>query len=173
MSIAVPLGKRSGRLVVGLSAFFLLCYLALPFLQFSVNWTRRFVTGQHPFGGHSIHSASHEPLPSVVVESGYIVCCRMDFCDFRFPLPKGAGVVSVEPVSGGFDTIKGAIYVTNANGGPVDLGAYSRRIWEAGFRVNRSPDIDMFGAGAPDGGGVEVWNSEHSTKIGFSFFGDY
>lgn len=173
MSIVVPSSKRSGRLVVGLSALVLLGYLALPFLQFLTNWTRRFVIGQHPFGGYSIHSASPEPLPSVIVESGRTVCCRMDYCNFRFPLPKRAGVLSVEPIRGGFDTIKGVIYVTNANGGPVDLGAYSRLIWEAGFRVNISPDIAMFAAGAPDGGAVEVWNSEHSTKIDFSFFGDY
>jgi len=165
------MSKRKYKFVAGSIASVVLCFLVSPFFQFSINWTKRFVAGQHYLGGYSIHSASHEILPSIVVESRRTVCCRMEFCDFRFPLPKGAGVMSVDPVTGGFDTIKGTIYVTNANGGPVDLDAYARRIWEAGFHVSRG-DF-MFGAGAPDGGTIGVANSKHWTKIDFSFFGDY
>ena len=164
--------KRTHKLVIGLIAIVVLCYFASAFLQFSFNWTKRFVSGQHPFGGSSIHAASHENLPSVVIESGRTVCCRMKFCDFRFPLPKGAGVMTNDPVSGGFDTIKGAIYVTNADGGTVNLQAYGRRIWKDGFRVNAGPDF-MFTASSPDGGALEVETSGRTAKIAFSFFGDY
>lgn len=149
--MVVLMSKRKNRLIAGVGVFALLCYLAWPFLQFSLGWTQRFAGGQHPFSGGPIHPASQAILPTVSVESGHTVCCQMEFCDFRFPLPKGAGLSAVDPVSGGFDTIKGAIYVTNANGSQVDLEAYAKRIWESGFRVHGS-SARMFNADAPDGG---------------------
>ena len=170
MSIAVPMRKRTRILVAGLISIVVLFCLASPFLHFPINWTKRFVSGQHPFGGSPIHTASHENLPSVVVESGRTICCRMELCDFRFPLPHGVHVAQTDSVSGGADTIKGAIYVTNADGGTVDLRAYARLIHRDGFRV--SDYGSGFTASSPDGGYLAV-DAGQSTKIAFSFFGDY
>jgi len=92
-------------------------------------------------------------------------------CDFRFPLPKGAGVMTIDPVTGGGDTIKGTIYVTNASGGTVDLENYAKRVHEYGFGVSRNPF--GFSASSPDGGALTVDEGLNATKIAFSFFGDY
>lgn len=164
--------NKTHKLVIGLIVIAVLCFFASAFLQFSVNWAKRFLSGQHPFGGSSIHRSSRENFPSVVIESGRTVCCRMKFCDFRFPLPKGTSVMTNDPIGGGFDTIKGAIYVTNADGGTVNLQAYRRRIWKDGFCVNASPD-SKFTANSPDGGALEVETSGRTVRIAFSFFGDY
>jgi hypothetical protein len=172
MRIAILAHKQKFIFAGAVIVIAVLCCLVSPFIQFSFNWTKRFVDGQYPFGGYQIHDPSHMPLPSVVIEPGPILCCRMEQCNFRFPLPKEAGAVTNDPVSRGFDTIKGAIYVTNADGGAVNLPAYRRRFWEDSFRVYMGADF-MFTAGSPDGGSLEVENSGHATKIAFSFFGDY
>ena len=65
----------------------------------------------------------------------------------------------------------GMVYVTNNDKGNVDLQAYSRLLWRDGFTVSRGPCSD-FTAGSPDGGGVEVENSNDVCEIGFSYFGD-
>jgi len=136
---------------------------------------------------------SHESLPSVSVESGRLVYCRMQYCDFRFPLPDGAQVVQTDSVSGGFDTIKGAIFVTARNGGPVDLQAYAGLLRKHHFNVQPgfTSEADPPWVGAPakrnhpegytipfaastkDGGWVAVDVIDRTTKIAFSYFGDY
>jgi len=78
----------------------------------------------------------------------------------------------IDPVSGGADTINGAIYVTNAVGTTIDLKAYARLIHEAGFQVSVSDYGYDFTASSPDGGGLGV-DGGQVTKISFSFFGDY
>ena len=75
-------------------------------------------------------------------------------------------------VGGGFDTIKGAIYVTNADGSTVNMQSYRKQIWMDGFCVYAGPNF-MFTASSPDGGTLEVDTSGRTTKIAFSFFGDY
>jgi hypothetical protein len=172
MSTAVPKRKQTRILVVGLISIVGLFCLASPFLHFPINWTKRFVSGQHPFGGSPIHATSHENLPSVAVESGRTICCRMELCDFRFPLPHGVRVAQTDSVSGGADTIKGAIYVTNADGGAVDLQAYARLVHKAGFHVSNTSEQGFFTASSPDGGALQV-DGGQPTKIVFSFFGDY
>jgi hypothetical protein len=157
------------------------CFFAWPFFDHIVVVRIRAAT------------RAHESLPSVSVESGHIIYCRMQYCDFRFPLPDGARGVRINPVSGGFDTIKGAIFVTNADGGPVDLQAYAallRRYHfnvQAGFTSEADPPwvgspvernhpegyMIPFAANRGDGGWVAVDVIEHMTKIGFSYFGDY
>jgi hypothetical protein len=167
--------KRICILTGSLSLFVLLFCLAFPFIEFFAHYTTRFIDGQHPFGGYPIHSAAQMPLPSVAVEPGPKLCCRMDVCDFRFPLPKRTGVATVDSVSGGGDTIKGVIYVTNADGGTVDLRAYAKLVHRAGFRVTEVSDLtghDSFSATSPDGGLLQV-DAGQPTKIEFSFFGDY
>jgi hypothetical protein len=147
--------------------------LARPTIQYLTHYAIRFVDGQHPFGGAPIHDATHIPLPSVVVEPGSALCCRMELCDFRFPLPKRAGVATIDSVSGGGDTIKGAVYVTNADGSMIDLLAYSSLVHRAGFRVTFVPAYgDYFSASSPDGGLLQVSGGQ-TTKIAFSFFGDF
>jgi hypothetical protein len=94
----------------------------------------------------------------------------MLYCDFRFPLPAGTSVASVEPVTGGFDTARGAICVTNTDGGTVDLEAYTRALRRDGFKVADG----TFGvsASSPDGGWVAAEGLDR-CRITFSFFGDY
>ncbi len=176
MRIATLLHKRAFKLVGALTVFvsFLFC-LAFPSVQFLTNQAIRFVDGQHPFGGGSIHDPSHMSLPSIIVEFGQTVCCRMEFCDFRFPLPHGARLAQMESVVGSSDQIQGVIYVTNTDGAPVDLNAYARLIHRAGFRVSHVSNLlgyDSFGANSPDGGSLIV-DAGQSTKITISFFGDY
>jgi hypothetical protein len=135
----------------------------------------------------------HEKLPTVSIETGGIVYCRMQFCDFRFPLPDGARVVRTDPVSGGDDTIKGAFYVTTTNGSPVDLQVYAALLRKEHFNVqpgftseadppwvgeparrNHPSDYTIpFAASGGDVGWVAVDVISNTTKIGFSYFGDY
>jgi hypothetical protein len=135
----------------------------------------------------------HESLPSVSIESDRLVYCRMQYCDFRFPLPHGAQVVQTDSVSGGFDTIKGAIYVRGHDGGPIDLQAYAGLLQQHNFNVQPgfTSEADPPWVGAPvkhdhlkdytipfaastkDGGWVAVDIIDGSTKIAFSYFGDY
>ncbi len=175
MSIAILTHKRTFRLVGVFVVLVVLCCLASPVAQFAVNYGVRYVSGTipHPFGGSPIHDATHMSLPSVAVESGQVLCCRMLVCDFRFPLPKRAGILTIDSVTGGGDTIKGAISVTNADGSTVDLLAYSRLVHRAGFRVSFVPAYgDYFSASSPDGGLLQVSGGQ-PTKIAFSFFGDF
>ncbi len=156
-------------------------HIGEPFLHFFV------------LGPARAASRSREALPAVSVESARTVYCRMEYCDFRFPLPDDARVARIETVSGGFDTIKGALYVTNADGGPVDLQAYAKLLRRHHFDVQPgfSSEADPpwvgppakrnhpdgytipFAAGTADGGWVAVDVIDHTTKIGFSYFGDY
>jgi hypothetical protein len=172
MSIATLAQKRASRIVGVLVVLVMLCYLASPFICFLANYTIRFVDGQHLVGGSPIHDASRMPLPSLAVEPGPTLCCRMELCDFRFPLPKRSGVMTIDSVSGGGDTIKGTVYVTNANGGTVDLHAYASLMRSAGFRVSELYDHDSFSACSPDGGCLQV-DGGQPTKIAISFFGDF
>jgi hypothetical protein len=142
---------------------------------------------------------AHENLPSVTVVSGRTVYCRMQYCDFRFPLPEGARVVRADPVTGGPDTIDGAIYVVGPDGGPVKMRAYAEFLEKnhfdatptdgtgcesctnvpdvpfiSGGKVIHYPIFNEFGAGSSsqDGGGIQVEAQDRVTKIRFSYFGD-
>lgn len=81
-------------------------------------------------------------------------------------------MVTTDSISGGFDTIKGTIYITNVSGGTIDLQAYARLIHKAGFRVSDTSGQGFFTASSPDGGALQV-DGGPQTKISFSFFGDY
>ncbi len=60
-----------------------------------------------------------------VSESGGMVVCRMNYCDFRFPLPPGAHIVSIGPLTVGPDTITGSIVHSSATGGlTYDAGRF-------------------------------------------------
>jgi hypothetical protein len=86
------------------------------------------------------------------------------------PLPPRTRVASIEPVTGGFDRVKSAIYVTNNDGGTVDLRAYARAMRRDGFNIDG--DNSGLSASSPDGGFVAAEISDR-CKITFSFFGDY
>ena len=144
--------------------------LGLPLIQPLANRTIRWLSGFHIIGG-PLPGRSREQLPAVVVESGRGLCCRMLCCDFRFPLPSNTRVANIEPVTGGFDTAKGTIYVTNSHGGMVDLADYARAIRRDGFSLD-SIDGDSFAASSPDGGFVAAEGSA-PCRITFSFFGDF
>ena len=143
--------------------------VAVPFIQAMCHRAIRFASGQHIIGG-PLPGRSKENLPSVAVEAGSKLCCRMLYCDFRFPLPPGTRVASIEPVTGSFDTIRGTIYVTNVDGGAVDLRAYARAMRRDGFKVDG--DSPSLSASSPDGGWVGAEGLDRCT-ITFSFFGDY
>ena len=175
MRVATLIHKRAFKLVGALIVMVCLLYLAFPSSQFLVHYTIRFIGGQHPFGGSPIHDPAHMSLPSVIVEAGSTLCCRMELCDFRFPLPSQAGISVIDPITGGRDTIKGTICVTNVGRGMIDLHAYARSIRRAGFCVSDVSDLlgyDSFTATSPDGGLLQV-DGGQPTKITFSFFGDY
>lgn len=172
MNIATSTCKRKGKLVVSFIAIVALGYLVSPMIQHLYHGAIRRVAGSGiPFvtTGFPVHKES-ENLPDVVVESGRTLCCRMKLCDFRFPFPHGARIAQIDPVSGGGDTIKGAIYVTNADGGMVDLEAYAKLIYRNGF--NSSADDSRISATSADGGYIVAEVTGSTTKIAFSFFGD-
>ncbi len=139
-------------------------------MQHLGNGFIRFLAGQHFLVGPG-PAHTNESLPAVTVESDTTLCSRMSHCDFRFPLPRGARVAGTDPVTGGFDTIKGKAYVTNIAGGMVDLHAYAGQMWRDGFSVNE--DEIGFTASSPDGGFVEAYYDGDACAISFSFFGDY
>jgi len=158
-----------------------LCYVGETFLHL-------FVLG--PLRGAF---RSHENLPTIIIESGRTVYCRMRYCDYRFPLPDGAHLVATDPVSGGFDTIQGAIYVADSAGQPLDFQAYAKLLQRHHFNVQpgftseadppwSSPSVKRnhpegytipFAASTRDGGWVAVDTIGGTNKIAFSYFGDY
>jgi hypothetical protein len=139
-----------------------------------------------------IERLGEKNLPKIQLEKGCTIYCRMSACDFRFPLPKGARIARADTVSGGFDTIKGAVYVTNEDGTAVDLQAYSGLLRKQNFKVQPgfSSEADPPWAGTPakrnhpegytipfaastaDGGWVAVDVIDHTIKVAFSYFGD-
>ncbi len=142
-----------------------------------------------------------EKLPTITVENGDTIYCRMRYCDFRFPLPDAAKIVRTGPVTGGADTIDGAIYLVGSNGGPVKMRAYAELLQKKHFdaapadgsgcpdvtrnmpdvpfvcagKVIHYPLFDDFGASSRDqeGGRIDVSTKDRMTKIRFSYFGDY
>lgn len=144
---------------------------------------------------------AHEKLPAVFVENGGTVYCRMQYCDFRFPLPSNVHILRTNIESGGFDTINGAIYVVGTNGIPVNPRAYAEFLQKKNWNVtvgsgagcesvtNNCPDVpfvsssgvthyplfDQIFAGSADqeGGSIIVETEDSMTKIRFSYFGDY
>ncbi|MGA2788703.1 MAG: hypothetical protein ABSF60_14375, partial [Verrucomicrobiota bacterium] len=71
-----PTIKRALIGMVGLACLAIIAFVAL-FVYMLMPPLRSF-------------SRMHENLPTVSVEIGNTVYCRMRYCDFRFPLPKGA-----------------------------------------------------------------------------------
>ena len=160
------------KIIVATGLAVVVGYVAWPLLQHLANYGARDISnfgwwvGSAPLPGRS-----HEILPSVEVQSGKMLYCRMLYCDFRFPLPQTTHGTRVGPITGESDTIKGRVYVTNSGKGNVDLRAYSRLLWRDGFRISRGPCGD-FTASSPDGGFVGVGNSNNVCEISFSYFGD-
>ena len=122
---------------------------------------------------------TNENLPRVTIENSNTVYCRMRECDFRFPLPAGARVQSMNPPTGGFDTIRGTIYVTTARGGPIDVGDYATMLRRHDFKVDPgfASEVKMgylasLSASTEDGGFVGTEVVSNSTRIVFSYFGD-
>ncbi|HXI84662.1 MAG TPA: hypothetical protein VNL17_11310 [Verrucomicrobiae bacterium] len=137
----------------------------------------------------------HEKLPSVSIESGKTVYCRMQYCDFRFPLPDKARVMRTGHVTGGFDTIEGTIYVVDSDGTPVSLRGYAELLQKNHFHAVPQDKRNYFFFGvsksSSDGGSIDatITNlvTESSgddgsinatvtnlvTEIHFSYFGDY
>jgi hypothetical protein len=143
----------------------------------------------------------HEKLPVTVIENGDIIYCRMNMCDFRFPLPDRVRIVRIDPVTGGGDTIDGTVNVVGAGGGPINMRSYAELLQSKHFDVSPTdgsgcPDVtnkitdvpfvsagrvihyplfdDFFASSADqEGGTIEVSTENRITKIHFSYFGDY
>ena len=115
------------------------------------------------------YARAHEDLPTVSVERGRVVYCRMRYCDFRFPLPDGSRVVRTNVAGGGFDTIRGSVDIAGSEGSKIDMDAYARLLRKAGFRVNFDSGSHALNVSTSNGGFVEV----DSGRIRFSYFGDY
>jgi hypothetical protein len=162
----------SRKLVAAGGLAFMVLLVGLASIPTLRNRAIRFVRGQHFLGGAALPGRSRESLPCVVVEPGGSLWCKMLYCDFRFPLPPGTRIASLDPVTGGFDTIRGVIHLTNAEGGTVDLQTYARVMRRDGFRVGGNADVGLT-ASSPDGGFVGAQNSGRSCTLSFSFFGDY
>jgi hypothetical protein len=90
-------------------------------------------------------SRMHEKLPSVSVESGDTVYCRMRYCDFRLPLPDRAHIVRIDPVTGRDDTVNGAVWPVGPDGGPIEMRAYAELLQRKHFQVSPAD-----GSGCPD-----------------------
>lgn len=146
-------------------------------------------------------SRMHENLPTVSVEAGDTVYCRMRYCDFRFPLPSDVHILRTNLDGGGFDTINGAIYVVGPDGGPVNMRSYAEFLQKKHWNVtvgsgagcedvtNNIPDVpfvsssgvihypifEQMGAGSAnqEGGVITIETEYGMTKIRFSYFGDY
>lgn len=100
--------------------------------------------------------------PAVSEKAG-MVLCRMKYCDFRFPLPPGAHIVSVGPLTIGPDTIHGSIVHSSATGNI----SYAEVLRQHGFQFN--PGSLMATSSEQPGGWVQSLSAE---RIEFSFFGD-
>ena len=143
----------------------------------------------------------HENLPAVSIENGDTIYCRMRYCDFRFPLPAKASIVRSDPVTGGADTINGAIYVVGPDGRPISVRSYAEFLEKNHWNVtmasgvgcpavtNDCPDTPFVsskgvihyplfdqvfaGQAEQEGGGIIIETGDIMTRIRFSYFGDY
>jgi hypothetical protein len=116
----------------------------------------------------------NEKLPTMSVEEGSMVYCRMRYCDFRFPIPSGTHVVRTNIASGGFDTIDGTIDVMSTNGEPIDMHAYAELLRKKHF--NLSPDYTggiSASSKEPRGGWIGAEALDRAVRIRFTYFGDY
>ena len=118
-------------------------------------------------------SRRHEKLPSVSVENGHTVCCRMRYCDFRFPLPENVNVVRIDRVTGGLDTIEGTIHAVDANGGLVKMRNYAELLQRHHFDSISADSFGFFTRSINQEGGVIAASSAgRGAEIHFSYFGD-
>jgi hypothetical protein len=144
---------------------------------------------------------TNEKLPTVNIQNGDTVYCRMRMCDFSFPLPDGARVVRTNIDDGGGDTINGEVYVAGPMGGPVNMRAYAEQLekkdfvaapcdgtgcpevtnhmadvpFVSGRDVIHYPLFNDFTASSknPEGGFMEISVESNLTEIKFGYFGDY
>jgi hypothetical protein len=104
-------------------------------------------------------SRRNEKLPTVSIENGNTVYCRMAACDFRFPLPNGSHVTMIDLSEGGFDTVNGTVNVVATNGASINLDSYTKQI--DNYHLEEGGNVQF----------SEITN--HTIEIRFSYFGDY
>lgn len=178
------------RILIGVGAF--ACLAALAFIASIV------LVMMPPLRSFS---RTNEKLPTVFVENGSTVYCRMRYCDFRFPLPDKAHVVRTNIDAGGFDTIHGSIYIINSDGSPINLRHYAEFLQNKNWNVSVAsgygcrditdnmkdvpflsptsmthyPLFENFGASSTkqEGGIINAETKNGLTEISFSYFGDY
>jgi hypothetical protein len=183
-----PIVKRIFIGVAGLACFAVIAFVAL--------------IGYVMLGMPTLTSLSRtgEKLPAIFVEDGNTVYCRMRYCDFRFPLPNGGQIVWTNIESGGFDTIKGTVYVIETNRTPINLRVYAELLEKKHFDLSitdltgcdcctnihvapfvsngkliKIPDFSSIGASSRDplGGWITAdLVDTNAVKIRFSYFGD-
>ncbi len=87
---------------------------------------------------------AHERLPTAVIEDRHTVYCRMQYCDFRFPLPSDSVVETLDKVGGGLDTIDGSLRVATLDGNSFDMRAYIQLLQQHGFRAETADGASFF-----------------------------
>ena len=108
-----------------------------------------------------VHSHWRSRLPAVSEHDG-MVLCRMKYCDFRFPLPPGAHIVSIGPLTVGADTITGSIVHSSA----TDAFRYDEVLRRHGFDFKPG---SLIATSSEQPGG---WVQPVGDQIHFSYFGD-
>jgi hypothetical protein len=102
-----------------------------------------------------IERLAEKNLPSIVIEIGRTVYCRMKADDFRFPLPPRAHALN-PVVTGGFDTVHGSVEVRFDRLEEISASQYE--VWLEGK--------------VPVGGEVKARQLSGGLLIEFSYFGD-
>ncbi len=100
---------------------------------------------------------NEDDLPTITIEDGLEVYCRMQADDFRFTLPSGGTPNTPQIISSSFDSIEGSLIVS------FPSSAVSPDIYRRALREN-----------IQTGGDVSVRQEVGSSNliINFSYFGD-
>jgi len=135
--------------------FVVLCGVVCAVCLWTIIWFANVVLA--PLFLDSRIERLHETgLPKALVEKGGIIYCRMKADDFRFPLPPGSHAVIPIRITGGFDTVDGAVEARFEGSNGITAGEY--RSWLA----NR----------LQAGGSVVVKPVPGGLAIKFHYFGD-
>ena len=108
-----------------------------------------------------LHTYWRSRRPAISETRGEIVC-RMQYCDFRFPLPSGAHIVSIDRLTVGPDVIRGIIVHGSATG----TVSYDAVLRQHGFTF--APGSLLATSSEQPGG----WVQPIADRIHFGYFGD-
>jgi hypothetical protein len=117
---------------------------------------------------------ANEDLPKLILQANGTAYCRMQYCDFRFPLPSGSEVEIIGKVSGGFDTINGKLALSTPEKQPLDMQTYASLLENQSFKVDHWPNGAIQALSTDQlGGRLVVKPTQDGAIVEFSYFGDY